>query len=285
VSGSGTRCPVCGTALAPESGVCRTCRTPLRTEQEPIAAPDGNPLSGVDGSWGPPLSRERERTRTGLLLITVAFGLLWIPYIEGIGELMVIVGALYLWLGRRAFPPAHRRNVGVSGGLIVTGILLAVVLVAWFLVDFLTSGGGTGGGAGGMNGPLPSDLTVFILAALVSSSLLAAAYVLLPFALADARTRILLVVAAILTVALAAVSAFVLLPQAGPAVNQALSGGTFHPGALAGFERESVLLGLTQIVPDFLFLVAYYRTRARLFALRPPGGEVPPTASGNGRTE
>lgn len=223
-------------------------------------------------------ARAQERTKTGLLLMIIAFALLWIPYVSDLGALIALVGIGFLWLGRHGFGPAHRRNVLLGGACVALGLLIGIVIAAWF-VDSLLTQTSPGQSTSSLVAVFQSDLGVLFVAGLATASLTAIAYLVLPYALADPTSRIVLFSAAVLTVVISALSVAIEFPQISTAVAQATSGSSISTGPITALQGESILLSTAQILPDLMFLWAYNRTRTRAFS-DPSSFGRPTTPSG-----
>jgi hypothetical protein len=155
---------------------------------------------------------------------------------------------------------------------------VGIVVGAWFVDSILTQAT-PGQSASALSSTLQSDLGVVFVAGLVAAALSAIAYVVLPYALADSATRLALIVAAILTLVIATIEISIVYPQIATAVAQATSGNTVNPGPVTALQGEATLLGAAQILPDMIFLWAYYKVRLRVLAGRivPPPRDPPRT--------
>lgn len=73
----------------------------------------------------PPWEYERkkqiDRTKTGILLLLIGTLIGWLLIIGVIGSLLILIGAILVILGRRAFGPSHSRNVILSIVLFFVG--------------------------------------------------------------------------------------------------------------------------------------------------------------------
>jgi zinc-ribbon domain len=287
MSASGWTCPSCGAPVSAGHKFCPNCGVllPAATGPLPLAGP---PAFG-GGTWGgvglgepAVVPKGQDQTKTGLLLIAIAFGLLWIPYVSGVGGLLALIGILLLWLGRKGFGPNHRRNVLVGGTCVLLSFLTGIVVAAWF-IDALLTQTPPGETSRMVSSAFQSDLGVVFLVGVAASILSAVAYVSLPFALADPTSRYLLVTAGVLTVVISAVTTSLLYPQIAGAVAQATAGSTINSAPITALEQRSYFLSTAQILPDMLFLWAYYRTRRRVFPDHPPSTPRAGPGDGYGR--
>jgi hypothetical protein len=282
--GGNLQCPDCELPLAPSQNFCPNCGASLASTLERAPSPsvsDGGPeswdwVATMDENFARP--RAQARTRLGLLLMIFAFGLLWIPLVSDLGELLALIGIVFLWLGRHAYGNDHRRNVILGSACVALGFLIAVLVGIW-LVDSLLTSVAPGQSASSFDSVFQSDLGVVFVVGFLTSALTALAYVVLPWALADRTSRVLLLVAGALTVVISAVTASILLPQVSSAVAQATSGSTIDSGPIVALQNESSLLMTAQLLPDALFVWSYYRTRQQRF-FEQPNPHRPPNPGG-----
>ncbi|MCI4372659.1 MAG: hypothetical protein L3K02_03330 [Thermoplasmata archaeon] len=195
----------------------------------------------------------------------IAFSLLWVPYISGIGGLLALIGVVFLWLGRHGFTSVHRTNVNLGAGCVVLGILIGIGVGIWFVSAILSAGTMPQQSLNAIGPLLQSDLGILFLVGVVAGALSAFAYTILPFALADRQSRVLLIAGGILTVLVLAVQFSILFPQISNAVSQATSGGMINTGPVTSLQTESSLIATSQILPDIMFAWAYFRIRTRMF--------------------
>jgi succinate dehydrogenase hydrophobic anchor subunit len=233
----------------------------------------------------PEVPRSQRRTSTGLLVMTVAFALLWIPYVSDLGELLAFIGVVYLWLGRSAFNNAHRRWVGIGSLCVILALLTGVVVGLLFIGDLYGTATTPGETLAAFVSTLQSSFVTLFEANVVLVALSAFGYVALPYALADPKARTVLWSAMGLSILLAVVMFFVLAPQISMALAQATSGGTINTAPVAALETREALWGLVQFGPDVMFLWAYHRIHQRTFLPASEAREGPRIASKFGRAD
>lgn len=139
-------CPRCGAANRPGTMYCVNCGSPLSAGTPGAAAPSAPPMyppatppypMAAPPMWDAERTKQVGRTKTGVLLLLIGTLISWVPIIGPLGGLLVLIGAILVILGRKAFGAAHARNVVISVvvffvGLIVVfagGIPLAAVIV------------------------------------------------------------------------------------------------------------------------------------------------------------
>ncbi len=207
--------------------------------------------------------RSRERTVSGLTTMMVGFALVWIPYISFVGYLVILAGVYLLWSGRRAFPSQHQANVVLAGTCILLGIAVVIGAALW-LVESVLSAASAGGSVAQIGNQLGTDLGVVFLLGIVAASLTGLGYVLLPYALADRTTQLLLWAALALGVLIALLQYAILYPLLSIAVGDATSGLVLNTAPILALQTQSAEIGALQILPSAIYLVAYHRSRQRV---------------------
>jgi hypothetical protein len=285
----GPRCPSCAAPVSASQNFCPNCGASLAPSARSLPSSVSQAPPGESWDWVA-VADERtarpkavDRTQTGLMLMIIAFALLWIPYIADLGALIALIGVAFLWFGRNGFGPQHRRNVMLGSAFVVLGLLIGIVAAIWF-VDSILTAVPPGGSVSALSGVFQSDLTVLFVVGFVTTGITALAYALLPFALADGTSRYLLFAGAVLTIVISAVTITVLLPQITTAVGQATSGPVINTAPVTALQGQEALFGAAQFFPNMLFLWAYYRTRSRAGSGPPPKGVPSENPGPFGRT-
>jgi hypothetical protein len=224
----------------------------------PVGIPE---TGGTTPFFDSETSTARRRTITGLSLMVVAFVLNWIPYVNYLGELLALIGIIFLILGRWGFDLQHHSFV-VGGA-----VLLLILLIAGFIagIAFVASVAGDAQSsmtASQLSSTLQGQVDAFFVATMVLGSISGFAYLLMPYGLADRWTRTILWVAFVAQVLVSVVVLAVLLPITNSAISQATSGTTFDAGPINGLESTALVLGMTGILPSLLFAWGYYRVRS-----------------------
>ena len=130
-------CAACGNQLAGlASGPPASPSTPSLPATSPASPFYGFTTAYYVTEW----AGEIDRTKTGLLVISIGFFVSWVPILGMIGNLFQLVGAILVILGRNAFGPVHARNVIWSIVTfviaIVAGIGVGVALVFSALANY-----------------------------------------------------------------------------------------------------------------------------------------------------
>ncbi|MCI4354599.1 MAG: hypothetical protein L3K06_04465, partial [Thermoplasmata archaeon] len=267
----------CGGFLVPSA----TPATAAPTGPTPAAGPAATPLPS--SSWTPPpppgwtgapspmagpysgdpfvdqeIWQARDRTRTGLLLLTVGIGISWIPYIGGIGGLLVLVGILLLFLGRHGFTERHRASVVLGGALLLVALVGSLVVGLWVAGSIL--GAATPGAT-------PQDVANAAVTALQNAAIAAVVLgamsgvgrLLLVWELADKANRWLLLAGMVLALLLGVLILGYELPLFSQALQQATAGGSYDRGPIDALSAEVQVIGVLQVIPSAISAFAYYR--------------------------
>jgi hypothetical protein len=197
----------------------------------------------------------------------IGFLLSWIPYVDEIGGLLVLIGVILVYSGRKGFYREHPTHAAWGMGLVLLSILSVIGLTLWlfFALEGITTVSSTGtvtvdtGALGGI-------LQGFVFGAAVIGLIGAAGYATLPWALADGSTRNLLLAALLVQIAVTVLLAAYVLPILQTAVNYAIA----HPGTnpVPGIDGDLDLLTVFQVLPAALFAWSYLRVRRVAIAVR-----------------
>ncbi len=150
-----TFCAKCGSRLTPGTPPPAPTTVTLPYQSPPYAAPPYTPPGAYapqpayvtpTGPYGYPgypyappvvdyaaMERQKriDRTKLGLLFLTIGFVLVWVPYVGAIAYLLFLIGAILAILGRHPFGGRHALYVVISVvvfivGLVVVGIGLLI---------------------------------------------------------------------------------------------------------------------------------------------------------------
>src|SRR5881296_1093241 len=114
---------------------CTNCGSPLSAGTSPsgappmYAAPGAYPgaMPGLPSAWDSERRKQIDRTKTGLLLLLIGGLISWIPIIGLLGGVLLLIGAILVILGRKAFGSTHARNVVLAIVLFFVGIIIGVI--------------------------------------------------------------------------------------------------------------------------------------------------------------
>ena len=279
MSAPGSYCPFCGSYNVPGSAFCHNCGRALAAA--PPSPPGALPSSPGFGPTSIPNlapSKAVDQTATGLLLMVIGFAISWIPFVSFVGGILVLIGIIFLFLGRKAFGGVHRSSVVLGCTCILIGLLAEVGVVIWFTAALFTSADSLGQTASGFGSAAQTDLNVLLVALAVTGSLVALGYLLLPYELVERKFRPVLWGAFAASVALTVTVYAIIQPQISTAIASATSGAMINTGPISALETTELLLGALQVVPSVLFAWAYYNARKRVLsgAIQPIIGERMP---------
>lgn len=244
------------------------------TQAPPVAPPPAYPgyaPYGLPSPFAGERQKQVDRTKTGLLLLLIGGLLSWIPVISLIGDLLLLIGAILVIIGRRAFGAAHSRNVIVALLLYIFAFIgvvaLAVVLAFSIAAAIRTSSTDPTGSANAIANALNS----FLIGAIVVGAIDGIASVLFTYALQQRIGKAVLWAAFVAGVAIS-IAVFAIVSSAfASAIAQATSGGTFNRAPLDALRNQISGLGLLSAIPALLFSAATYLAWSRVNR-----GEIPP---------
>ena len=277
-------CPSCGSANPPGARFCNACGAVLSQNYghlagggepppPPSIAPSALPLpiSG-SGSWlappTPPTSyraaqgdKGRDRTVSGLLIMILGFAIIWVPYVDLLGGLLLLVGVILVFLGRDSFPGKHSTYVSVGGAMVILGLVASLVVGVSFAVGVESEAMTPGLTLSQFGTALQGDLYGLFVAAAVVGAITYLGYVLLVYALADRATRAFLWGGFLSELAVSVGLLVYLVPKISAAISQATSGTTVDLTPISQLQSTDTILGALNIIPALLFAWSYYRLR------------------------
>jgi hypothetical protein len=134
-------------------------------------------------------AKAADRTKTGLLVISISFFVGWVPVLGLIVVVFEVAGAVLVILGRRAFGQIHARNVIWSIVISIVALVSALLVdVAIFVSALSNPQYNISSGPPG----LTSFTALFSLGVVIATSIFGLAEVLLTYALQLRTGRILL---------------------------------------------------------------------------------------------
>jgi hypothetical protein len=228
----------------------------------------------------PPFDMDRQkridRTRTGVLLLLIGTLLSWIPIAQIFGSLLLLIGAILVILGRKAFGPAHSRFVVISILVFILGFVITIV--GGFILGFTLAAAYLGGAP--TPAALQSAFSNSLIIAFVGTAVAGIASVLFTFALQNQMGRSLLVAGYVASIAVQAVI-FVIVSALIPATVDAMfPGGTYNPNAAivaaAAFQAKAAVWGYLSVIPALIYAGADYIAWTRIKKGEIPAPPTPP---------
>jgi len=234
-------------------------------------------MPGIPSAWDAERRKQIGRTKTGILLLLIGTLISWLPIIGALGGLLVLIGAILVILGRKAFGPAHSRNVIVSILLVILGIIIVavatVVLVLGTVASIIPG-----------NAPSPAAITStfnnFLIILIVGVIVTGLATLFFTYAIQNQMGRMLLLGGYAVNVVIQ-IATFVILSQAiGAIVAAMFPGGTYNPAqatiAIADFSARVRTLGYLAAIPALIYAAAYYLVWSRINKGEIPESTTPP---------
>ncbi len=279
-------CPRCGFQNQPGYQFCTNCGASLMGAPSAPPSPPGYPPASYPAGTGAVMyptptpypqspapypgsyeferARGVDRTKTGALLLLIGSLISWIPFVAVIGYLLILIGAILVILGRKAFGTQHARNVVVSIVLFIVGILVVLGVAVAALISNLAGSIGPGGSVVLTPALQAAALSAGLLGGIVAAFVIGIAELLFTYGLQAQPGRILLWAAYGANVALSFAMFLLLSPLASSVVTQA------DYATLAALQGTYALLGA---VPALLFAAADYLAYSRINR-----GEIPARA-------
>jgi hypothetical protein len=189
------------------------------------------------------------RTKTGLLLLIVGTLLGPLPYVNFVGGILAIIGAILVIVGRKEFGPAHSRNTIWS---IIIFCLQAVTSAA-----FANTTGNTLNPAT-LSQTLSSSFNTLLIGAAIGAAILGIAQVLFTYAIQNQNGRLLLWCGYAASLAVVVVEFIIIGPLIANAASQSFTGTTYNPAPFNSLQTELGLLRLLGFIPAVLFASALY---------------------------
>jgi len=255
-----------------------------------MAAPPGTPgaspayppmfpgaVPGMPSPWDAERQKQIDRTRTGILLLLIGTLIGWAPIIQIIGSLLLLIGAVLVILGRKAFGPLHSRYVVLSIVIAIVGFV--VTFFAGLVIGFSFVSASLPGGAP-TQAALQAALTNSLIVALIGTVIAGIASVLFTFALQDKMGRMLLLAGYGASIAVQVVLFVILTPLIPSTVAAMFPGGTFDQNAAivaaASFQAKAAVWAYLSVIPALLFALADYFVWTRIKKGEIPAPSTPP---------
>ncbi len=278
-------CPRCGTSNTPDAKFCVSCGNPLAGVAQPqvpsapypSAAPGLQPHAAYDyaaAMAAQDRTRQIDRTKTGLLLLLIGIILGPIPYVNFVGGILVIIGAILVILGRNAFGPAHSRNTiwAVIIFIISIGVIVAGAVAFALAILSATIANSTGNTIDPtvLAQSLSSSFTTLLILAAVGGAVGGIANVLFTYAIQNQTGRILLWAGYAAGIAISIFNIIVIGPLITNAASQSFNGTTYDPAPFNNLQSQLQTLQLLGFIPAILYAAAVYLVWSRI-----GGGELP----------
>ncbi len=274
-------CTRCGYQNQPGYQFCSNCGAPLAAASgvaAPAAPPTGHPYYAPYYDYE--FTKQVDRTKTGILLLLIGTLINWIPVIGVIGSLLILIGAILVILGRKAFGATHSRNVVIAIVMFFVGILVTVALfVASALAAIPANFTGTMTQAQAQ-AFATAVVNNVLLSLIVGAVITGIASVLFTYALQSNIGKILLWAAYVANIGLAIGVYLVISPLIANAVAQAVVTGTYNSAPIDSLTAQASSYEIIGVVSALLFTGANYIAWSRIsrgeIPARPGAPAVPP---------
>ncbi len=261
-------CTRCGYQNQPGYQFCSNCGAPL-------AAAPGAPAPAAPYPYYAPgydyeHTKQIDRTKTGVLLLLIGTLINWLPVIGFIGSLLILIGAILVILGRKAFGAGHSRNVVIAIVMFFVGILVTVALFVASAIAAIPAnftGTMTQAQAQAFATAVVNNV---LLSLIVGAVITGIASLLFTYALQNATGKILLWAAYLANIGLAIGIYLVISPLIANAVAQAVATGTYNSAPIDALTSQVSAYQLIAVVPALLFTGANYIAWSRISR-----GEIP----------
>ena len=236
--------------------------------------PYGGAMPGLPSAWDAERRKQIDRTKTGLLLLLIGGLISWIPIIGLLGGVLLLIGAILVILGRKAFGSTHARNVVLAIVLFFVAIIIGVIAGVLFGVAVFSAVASQNPSTAAS--ALASAFGTLLVGAIIAAAVSGIASVLFTYALQKQTGRMLLWAGYAANLAISIAIYVIIAPLISDAVNQAVSGGTYNPAPVVALQGQLSALGYLSVIPALLFAAATYLAWARVSHGEIPAPTVPP---------
>ncbi len=196
------------------------------------------------------------------MLLTVGVVLGPLPFINYLGAILAIIGAVLVILGREAFGKPHSTYAIWSIGIYIAGIVIGIVVAVVFVFELIAAA--IASPSGPRTEAIMSAFNGLLIGIIVGTAISGIAYILLTYALQQQTGRVLLFAAYALSLTISILNLLLIGPLVSQAVADAVSGGVFNPAPIQELQNQMQLLGLLGLIPSSMYGLAYYLAWSRI---------------------
>lgn len=265
-------CDSCGNINSPGSTVCEKCGAVLNLEPTLGPVNDQENRSKEKTVIPKPIrysDPSRGHTELGTLMFGIGTLISWIPYVQYIGYILLLIGFIFIFLGRHGFGNVHKRNVNLSLILFIITFVFEFILILWFAFSFANIILQYDQHRTALGPAIASIKNVFntlLILTLVVAAIGGLTNILLTLELQPFGGKILLIVAFAISIGLS-VAMLVLMK---PVVSSTLTSVLTNPNSLSGAASKlSAKIGLYKYlgaIPDVMFGAAFLMARQRILS-------------------
>jgi len=277
-------CEECGAVSSAGARFCANCGGPLASVIQPQSSATGTisdvqPRAALGYSAPLPVQHataDVSRTKTGLLLLIVGTLLGPLPYVNLVGGILAIIGAILVIVGRKEFGAAHSRNTIWS--IIIFCVGLTTVFVSSIVFFMAVTSAAFAHATGNALDPatlsqtLSSSFNTLLIGAAIGGAILGIAQVLFTYAIQNQNGKILLWCGYAASLAVIVVEFIIISPLIANAASQSFTGTTYNPQPFNSLQTELGLLRFLGFIPAVLFASALYLAWSQIGK-----GEIPST--------
>lgn len=264
----GVACRYCGTMNDPSFVFCSSCGKRRMTETGPFAS-TATPPAPEPSSYIPQRSnfqysftgKEIDRTKTGVTLLIVAVLLLWIPYVQYLGDLLAIIGGILIILGRDAFGAKHSRNVIWTIVIYIVGIAIEIGIVLEFTFSIISA---AQSGSGILKSTIQNSTLFLLVGTVIVGAFTGLVYVLAFYELESDRGKKLLWLAYAVQIVILVGVFSLLYPQMSSAINAAFSTNPISLAPVNALQTKETLYGTLSAIPMLIYAYTFNLARIRL---------------------
>lgn len=265
---AGIACRYCGSMNEPSFVFCSSCGKRRMTDTGPYAstatvqAPEPSSSAPQRDSFHYSFTaKEIDRTKTGVTLLIVAVLLLWIPYIQYLGDLLAIIGGILIILGRDAFGSKHSRNVILTIVIYIIGIAIEIGIVANFAFTLASA---VQSGSPGLRTTIHNSILFFFVGTAVVGAMTGLVYVLAFYELESATGKKLLWLAYAVQIVVLVVVFSLLYPALSNALSAAFSTNPVSVAPVSALQTKSALYSMLNAIPLIIYAYTFNLARVRL---------------------
>ncbi len=223
----------------------------------------------MQSTWREPVhwddKKEVSRTKDGLLFLSLGAIVASVPLlgIGFVGEIIAVIGAILVILGRKAFGEKHSKYVLVSTVIYLVGFLTTAIFALAF-TDSLVSTTASTTSNDALRASLSNSFNQFLIGTFIGSIISGGGQVLFTYRIQNKRGRVFLWTGYASTLGVGIIILLAIMPQISTALVQAFSNGSYDASPLLALQSQTDAFRLLNIVPGVIFALGYYSALVRI---------------------
>jgi hypothetical protein len=191
-----------------------------------------------------------------------------VPYVNYVGGILVLIGAILVILGRKAFGSSHSRNAIWSIIIYIVGLAIIIIGAIAFIFEVISTtiafrNAGTVDTTV-LGQTLQSSFQTLIIAAVIGGAVIGIAQVLFTYAIQNQNGKIILWSAYTTSIIISIVNLIIIAQLVSDAVARSFVGNTFDPGPLQTLQSRFQVFALLGFIPAALYSTALYLAWSRI---------------------